>query len=169
MSLDHLKKQPKTAPDGRIPPQGGSSTAPPAAPEAAPSPPAPPKATGFVPLIKFSCGHEFAGPKLAGRPCQECCYRAAAQARKERSDRKRLKYETKQANRSIPDATGRLPNFAQVVMTYDAVSVQWTGTLEIPGYTSLFCATASSQKKLLAALDAQYRAAVAAKEQGNDE
>jgi hypothetical protein len=97
--------------------------------------------------VTHSCGHKTTVEKLAQRRCPACLHETHTK-------------ELKQAQKAVgkDTRTGRLPDGAVFHVAYDATKTLWTGTLAIDGQT--FTGESSGVFKLLAKLDAQYRASL---------
>ena len=89
-------------------------------------------------------------------PCRQARVQAEVIAHKERRARKAATKAATFAKALKP----RLPDGARFVATYDAIQVQWTGTLTVESLS--FERSASSLNKLLHRLDDVYRAATPA-------
>jgi hypothetical protein len=139
-ALDHLKKRPKphgdgaaTTADGRVIPQGGSSTA-------------PPKATEESPGI-YRCGH--AG-SLSSMDCPGC----KAKRRSEKKQRKLQARATERASKPKAPDCGRLPPGSVKHLEWDGTL--WHGTLTVPGSPEVFTCEATGEKGCFHGLHAAY-------------
>ena len=79
-----------------------------------------------------------------------------------------LNYAIDAAPQSDPNDAQRLPDGSKFDVLYDAVMVDWCGTLTVPAFTGgvplIFAASAPSVFGLLKRLDAKYRASLRAEE-----
>ncbi len=152
-NLDKLKRpNPKTGeitPPKRIPPHGGSSTAPPKPKKEKPNKSAMPQAE----QVLFQCGHYYSAGVFTGRKCPGC----QSEADKKKMVKRKASYD-KWISRSVDkyEDRGRLPDGAVFKVHYDAGAENWGGVLTIPGCPD-FAGSHSGVFKLLRLLDEEYR------------
>lgn len=150
--------------------QQASAGAPPAAVAAPPKPKAEPK-----PSVRYRCGHQAPVAQIESGNCTAC-------ANKHRAERNRRKREKQEARRDGKQQdAGRLPHGSMYIANYDGTRQEWAGSLfigplpprvlakvlelinEVQGLdcppVPNYAEAASGVFKLLAKLDAMYRAA----------
>jgi hypothetical protein len=155
MSLDKLKRpNPK---GNQIPPQGGSSTAPPKS-----------KAKADAPAkVTFQCGHSCSVGFFTGRACPECQSKLV-KAKRARNLKKMMGRGAAGAAARHEDR-GRLPDGAVFNVIYDANKKEWSGGLSIPDKgLRIFAGRNTALFKLLWELDEQYRKWAAEQSQEKD-
>lgn len=115
-----------------IPPQGGSSTAPP---------------KKLSTLFKFACGHDYELENILQKPCRKCQHEAREKENQRRQAAKKQRLQNQQ--RKFAAWVGkvgineRLPQGAWKSITWTG-SI-WIGTLHLPVSTEVFAARQPNQ------------------------
>jgi hypothetical protein len=100
-----------------------------------------------APSGRARCGHPLDRGRSPSKDCRSCC-QAKVNADRARGHQ----------NRVLAAQAKRLPDGSSFQLAWDATSMQWTGTLVVPG--DCFTDRAGSVITLLRRLDRRYRASL---------